>query len=74
MIYNLKSAKQESVKVSEDKLSISVDYTIFAEAVDGEIIIPINDGCTVTVAIPAGLANEAENKVMQWFNNKYKKI
>lgn len=72
MEYKLLKAKQESVKVSADKKSIDVDYTIIGEAIDGDINLPINEGCTINLPIPEGLVEQAEVKVLEWFNNKYK--
>lgn len=72
MEYKLINAKQEAVKVSEDKKSINVDYTITGQAVDGDIVLPINDGCTINLPIPEDLVDQAEKKVIEWFNNKYK--
>lgn len=72
MEYKLTEARQEAVKVADDKKSINVDYTIIGEAIDGEIKLPIKEGCTINLPIPYGLADQAQIEVIKWFNNKYK--
>ncbi len=79
MKYNLVNAKQEAVKVSEDKKSINVDYTMTIEAVDENIKdekdnplkVPISEGITVSVAPQDFL--QADKKAQEWFDNKYNK-
>lgn len=74
MEYKLISAKQEQVKLSEDRKTFSIDYTVTGEAIDSDIILPINTGITIS-NIPLSLGEEipnfAETKVVEWFNNKY---
>lgn len=81
MQYNLKDFNHNGVKFSEDKKSISIDYTVNIEAVDDNIkdeaqkslTVPISRGITVTLPIPENLVTDAETKVTEWFNNNFKK-
>lgn len=75
MKYELISIKQEAVKISDDKKTINVDYTITGKATDGEIELPINTGTTIE-NVPLSLGEEIppylEKKATEWFLNKYK--
>ena len=74
MEYKIKEVRTEKVALSEDRKHISIDYTVNAEAVDGELIIPINTGTTIEnipLSLGDGIPDFAEAEVIKWFNSKY---
>ena len=72
MQYTIVTTKMHAVNISEDRKSVKIDYTVNAKAIDGSIEIPINEGCTIELDLPEGMAELAEKKVKEWFEGKYK--
>ncbi len=72
MEYKLVDKTFHRVRISEDKRALSIDYTLNGVVEDGELSIPFSEGMTVNIACPAGLLEEIDTAIADYFSNKYK--
>lgn len=76
MNYEITKSETNQVRLSEDRKKISVDVTIHAQHVNGDIKIPFTEGFTIeNIPLSMGekIPDEIDVQALKQFNDKYNK-
>lgn len=75
MKYVIKSSAVSAIRISEDKLSISLDVTILYNTEEPSKLQDSSVGTTIVISLEKGdrktLVSELEKSIQEWFDKNY---